>query len=150
MKKIYTSVISLVVLLLIGASAQAQRKYAEIFADMPNMSLDHIYSELMQFQKQNPYFANTYIQLGMVCEHKMAHTDPLRDIESTLFWADNAHLFYGNFLIFYQSDYFNVAMKKIYFDNFDIRKSKMNFLNFINKISAKYNNNIEVDYGINF
>ena len=40
-------------------------------------------------------------------------------------------------------------MKKIYFDNFDIRKSKMNFLNFINKISAKYNNNIEVDYGIN-
>ena len=54
-----------------------------------------------------------------------------------------------NNLIFYQSDYFNVAMKKIYFDNFDIRKSKMNFLNFINKISAKYNNNIEVDYGIN-
>ncbi len=117
MKKIYTSVISLVVLLLIGASAQAQRKYAEIFADMPNMSLDHIYSELMQFQKQNPYFANTYIQLGMVCEHKMAHTDPLRDIESTLFWADNAHLFYGNFLIFYQGDY---RTNSQYYENLNI------------------------------
>ena len=54
-----------------------------------------------------------------------------------------------NNLIFYQSDYFNVAMKKIYFDNFDIRKNKMNFLNFINKISSEYNNNIEVDYNLN-
>ena len=54
-----------------------------------------------------------------------------------------------NNLIFYQSDYFNVAMKKIYFDNFDVRKNKLNFMNFINKMSAEYNNNIEVDYNLN-
>ena len=121
MKNIYTSVFALVALILIGISAQAQRKYSEIFADMPNMSLDQTYSELMHFQKQNPYFANTYIQLGMVCEHKMALTDPLRDIESALFWADNAHLFFGNFLVFYQSgDY---RSNSEYYENLNIPHS---------------------------
>lgn len=121
MKKIYTHILFLITCLLTYSVVSAQRKYADIYADMPNMSLDQIYSELMSFQKQNPHFANTYIQLGIVCEHKMAHTDPLRDIESAVFWAENAHLFFGNFLVFYQSgDY---RSNSEYYENLNIPHS---------------------------
>lgn len=121
MKTLYTNIFIFISILISLVDINAQRKYSEIYEDMPNMSLDQMYSELMQFQKQNPYFANTYIQLGIVCEHKMALTDPLRDIESAVFWAENAHLFFGNFLVFYQSgDY---RSNSEYYENLNIPHS---------------------------
>ncbi|MCQ2226512.1 MAG: hypothetical protein MJZ01_01225 [Bacteroidales bacterium] len=101
-----------------GASAQ---KYSEIYDRLPDMSLDQAYSELMSFQKKNPYFANTYIQIGIICEHKMVHTDPLRDINSAQFWSNNAHLFFGNFGIFYKDGDFR--SNEEYYENLNIKAS---------------------------
>lgn len=94
------------------AHADAQRKYEDIYMNLPNWSVDQSYSELLDFQQKSPYFANVYIQLGMICEQKLINTDPLREIEDTKYWAKNAEIFWGNFKVFYKdgdarhSDYY--------------------------------------------
>ncbi len=79
-------------------------RYADLIADMPNMTFDQAFFELMEYQKTNPSQANTYLQLAIVSEHKMVLSDPLRDFEQAQYWADNANLFFGNFRGFYPSN----------------------------------------------
>lgn len=110
-----------VVLMCVAMLASAQKKYDDIYNELSNLSLDQAYSEFLAFQKQNPYFANTYIQLGIICEHKMTHTDPLRDIESAQFWSDNAHLFFGNFKVFYHDG--EERSNEEYYENLNIPQS---------------------------
>lgn len=113
----YMKLIAMLCVAFACLSAKAQ-KYDDIYDELPNLSLDQAYSKLLNFQKKNPYFANTYVQLGMVCEHKMAHTDPLRDIESAQFWSDNAHLFFGNFIVFYKDG--DLRSNDVYYENLNI------------------------------
>jgi len=94
------------------------QKYDDIYDELPNLSLDQAYSKFLAFQKMNPYFANTYIQLGMICEHKMNLSDPLRDISSAQFWSDNAHLFFGNFNVFYKEG--DLRSNDVYYENLNI------------------------------
>lgn len=100
MKK--TIILSAVMSLLSLITLEAQKKYDDIYIGMSNMTLDQQYTELMDFQRREPYFANTYIQLGVICKNIMILTDPLRDIESAQFWANNAALFFGNYKVFYK------------------------------------------------
>lgn len=97
-----TIIISVLLSALAFTSLDAQKKYDDIYFGMSNMTLDQQYTELMDFQRRNPYFANTYIQLGVICKNLMILTDPLRDIATAQFWADNATLFFGNFKVFYE------------------------------------------------
>lgn len=86
------------------SDANAQKKYEEIYINLPNWSVDQSYSELMDYQRMDPYLANVYIQLGIISEQKLINTDPLREIENTKFWAKNAELFWGNFDVYYKED----------------------------------------------
>lgn len=102
------------------AHADAQRKYEDIYLNLPNWSVDQSYSELMEYQVRDPYFANVYIQLAILCEQKLINTDPLREVENTEFWAKNAHLFWGNFKGFYKED---EARHSDYYENLKIPQS---------------------------
>lgn len=94
------NILALAATALLAANAQAQN-FSKVYDAMPDMTLDQAYSALIDFQKANPYFANTYIQLGSVCEKKMVIYDPLRETESINFWAKNAELFFGNLKVYY-------------------------------------------------
>lgn len=96
-------ILTMVMGLLLSVNATAQKKYEDIYMGMSNMTLIQQYSELMEFQRQSPQFANTYIQLGIISKNLMILTDPLRDIETAQFWADNAVLFFGNFKAYYEA-----------------------------------------------
>lgn len=82
-------------------AATSAQNFSKVYDALPDMTLDQAYSALIEFQKANPYFANTYIQLGSVCEKKMIMYDPLRETKSIDFWARNAELFYGNLKVYY-------------------------------------------------
>lgn len=84
--------------LLTPATAQ---NYTKVYDALPDMTLDQAYCALIEFQKGNPYFANTYLQLASICEKKMIIYDPLREHGSMKFWANNAALFYGNLSVYY-------------------------------------------------
>lgn len=87
--------------LCLSATSHAQN-FSKIYDALPDMTLDQSYSALIDFQKANPYFSNTYIQLGNVSEKKMILYDPLREISTVQFWAGNAKLFYGNLKVYYK------------------------------------------------
>ncbi len=77
------------------------QNFSKVYDALPDMTLDQAYSALIDFQKANPYFANTYIQLGSICEKKMVMYDPLRETKSIEYWSKNAQLFYGNLKVYY-------------------------------------------------
>ncbi len=85
------------------ASAATAQSFSAVYDAMPSMTLDQQFSALNDFQKANPYFACTYIQLGSVSEKKMIIYDPLRETESIDFWAGNAKLYYGNLKVYYKN-----------------------------------------------
>lgn len=116
MKKIL--IVTIVLNLLMSVGVKAQKKYDDIYMGMPNMSLGQQYSELMEYQRTTPYFANTYVQLGVISKNMMILTDPLRDIESAQFWAGNAALFFGNFKVFYEKG--DVRSNSEYYENLNI------------------------------
>lgn len=99
------------------AHADAQKKYEEIYINLPTWSVDQSYSELMDYQRKDPYLANVYIQLGVISEHKLIGTDPLREIENTQFWAKNAELFWGNLKVYYKE---NDARHSDFYENLNI------------------------------
>ena len=66
------------------------QNYTKVYDALPDMTLDQAYSALINFQKANPYLANTYLQIGNVCEKKMIIYDPLRETNSVEYWAKNA------------------------------------------------------------
>ncbi len=85
------------------ASAATAQSFSAVYDAMPSMTLDQQFSALNDYQKANPYFACTYIQLGSVSEKKMIIYDPLRETESIDFWAGNAKLYYGNLKVYYKN-----------------------------------------------
>lgn len=99
----------------ITVSATAQN-FSKLYDALPDMTLDQSYSALIEFQKANPYFANTYIQIGNICEKKMILYDPLRETSSIQFWAGNAKLFYGNLKVYYKKD----DVRSEYYENLKI------------------------------
>lgn len=99
----------------IATDSRAQN-FSKLYDALPDMTLDQSYSSLMEFQKANPYFAATYIQLGNVCEKKMILYDPLRETSTVKFWAENAKLFYGNLKVYYKSD----DVRSEYYENLKI------------------------------
>ncbi len=97
------------------------QKYADIYNSLSSKTLDQAYSMLMEYQRSNPRWANTYLQLGMICEKQLLQTDPLRDIQSAQYWADNAKLFFDAFEAFYSEN--DVRTNSGYYSNLDIPKS---------------------------
>lgn len=98
-----------------SANITAQN-YSKLYDALPDMTLDQSYSALLEYQKSNPYFSNTYIQIGSVCEKKMILYDPLRETSTIQFWAKNANLFYGNLKVYYTAN----DVRSEYYENIGI------------------------------
>ncbi len=111
--------LALPVALLASAQWTSAQNYSTVYDALSDMTLDQAYSTLMDYQKANPYNANTYIQLGSVCEKKMVLYDPLRKNTSVKYWADNAELFYGMVKVYYKSG----DVRSEYYENLDIPHS---------------------------
>lgn len=87
-------------LVLVGACGNAfsqEIKYDDIFEKLPTLRPINAYNQFFAYQQQDPFFANTYIQLGRICELKMIEIDPFRDFEQANYWAKNSVLFYNLF-----------------------------------------------------
>ncbi|MCF0190252.1 MAG: hypothetical protein HUJ96_03205 [Marinilabiliaceae bacterium] len=106
------------ILLLSSNDLRAQKEYEVIYDNLSNLSQDQAYSKFLNYQSKYPYFPNVYLQLGVISELKMINTDPLRDIEHTQYWANNAKLFFGNFKGFYKE---NDARHSDFYDNLRIQ-----------------------------
>jgi hypothetical protein len=95
----------LIIMLLAFISTNAQTlKYDDIINEMGSIPPVTRYGRFLQFQKQNPYFSNTYIQLGNACEQIISELDPLRNIELIEYWASNAILYYGLFPVYLKAN----------------------------------------------
>lgn len=86
-----------------GAFAQ-ELKYEDIYNQIKPLPPINAYTLLIKYQKQDPHFANTYIQLGNTCETVFKNIDPLREFEYLNYWVSNAVLYYGLFPVYLQKN----------------------------------------------
>ena len=52
-------------------------------------------------------------------------------------------------IIIYQNNYFDIVIRKLYNENFDLRTNKLNILNLIYKINLEQNNTLEYENQVN-
>ncbi len=103
----------------IGFNSKAQAlRYDDIYKQLPNLSPLNAFSLLYKFQQQDPYFSNTYIQLGHVSEQMFKNIDPLREFEYLNYWSNNAVLYYGLFPVYLQAN--EVRRTREYYTNLPI------------------------------
>lgn len=104
MIKLIKPLLTGIVLLFIGNTFcfSQELKYEVIYKEMSTLTPINAFSLLYKFQQQDPYFANTYIQLGNVSEQIFKNIDPLREFEYLDYWTNNAVLYYGLFPIYLQ------------------------------------------------
>ena len=62
---------------------------------------------------------------------------------------DEFYTFIKENLIIDQNNYFDIVMRKIYNDNFDLRTNKINLVDFLNKLDIEKNNMMEFENKIN-
>lgn len=121
--KIFAVVLFLFLINISIPSFSQEIKYDELFAKLPNLKPAHAFTQLFAYQQQDPYFSNTYLQLGRVCELKLKEIDPLRDFEQANYWANNAVLFYNLF--------------PVYLKEGDVRRNREYYANLITPAEGK-------------
>lgn len=75
-------------------------RYDDLYERLSTLNPNQAYTQLLAFQQQNPFFSNTYVQLGNVCELRLKEIDPLRDFEQANYWSNNAVLFYNLYSVY--------------------------------------------------
>jgi len=95
--------------------------YDDIYQEFDEMTNRQAYLRLMSYQSQDPYFANTYIQLGHFSEKILKNLDPLRNIHLVENWANDAVLYYQLFPSFLESR--EVRRNSEYYTNIPIKTS---------------------------
>ena len=108
-------------LLTVSALDTKAQKYDDIFFELPNNTLDQSFGYLHNFQIDNPYFANTYVQMAIISEQKMVLTDPLLEIEKSQYWADNALKYFDEFKKFFKENDLNNNYE--YYENLQIKQA---------------------------
>lgn len=103
---------------LINPSFSQQLNYDQIFEDLDRLTHEQAFSRLTRYQSQDPYFANTYLQLGYLSEQVFRDMDPLRDIDEVKHWVNNALIFYPMFSVYLQSGEFR--RNREYYENISI------------------------------
>ena len=95
--------------------AQRNLKYKNVYKTVVEGSKSEAYSLLLVFQKQEPYFANTYLQLGLIAENWAKEYDALVERKDVDFFIYNTSLYFG------------LAKSKI--DDKEIRKNQKYYQN---------------------
>lgn len=75
--------------------AQRNLRYKDVYKAVLEKSKEETYSMLLIYQKQDPYFPNTYFQLGLIAQYWSKDYDALTDIKDVNFFIYNTDLFFG-------------------------------------------------------
>ena len=93
-------------------------KYEDIISDLGKMPPKQAYYRFFQYQKQDPHFANTYVQLGHASEQIFRELDPLRNFNQANYWINNATLYYGLFEVYLKPN--DVRRNREFYANFPL------------------------------
>ncbi len=114
MKKLFfTSILLISIILGFGQ----RLKYKNIFATLQSGDEILAYNQLLAYQKANPFFVNTYFQLGNLSYKWAFETDPFLDISRTEYFIYNTKLFY------------RLALKKLRETKNDVRRNRKYYQN---------------------
>lgn len=96
-KKYYLLTFILFVFLVNNSNLFAQRnlKYKDVFRTVVDKSKEEAYSTLLIYQKQDPYFPNTYFQLGLIAQYWSKDYDALTNIRDVRLFIYNTNLYFG-------------------------------------------------------
>lgn len=86
------------ILMLVAQSnlySQKQLKYKHVYSTILQGNKEISYSQLLQFQRQDPDFANAYFQLGIIAKYWSEKYDPLTDTRTVNFFIYNTDLYFG-------------------------------------------------------
>lgn len=75
--------------------AQRNLKYKDVYKAISSKSKEEVYSTLLVFQKQDPYFANTYFQLGLISQFWSKDYDALTNLKDVELFIYNTKLYFG-------------------------------------------------------
>jgi len=75
--------------------AQKNLRYKNVYKTILEKNKEEAYSMLLIYQKQDPYFANTYLQLGLIAKYWSKDYDALTDIRDVKFFIYNTSLYFG-------------------------------------------------------
>ncbi len=95
MKKIIFTALIITIIFLNIVSAQRKLKYKDAYDFILKGNNEKSYSLLLEYQKQDPEFINTYFQLGAISYNWAKNYDPLTDMELVEYFIYNTKLFYG-------------------------------------------------------
>ena len=75
--------------------AQKNLRYKNVYKTVLENTREEAYSMLLIFQKQDPFFPNTYFQLGLIAEYWSKDYDALTNIRDVRFFIYNTKLYFG-------------------------------------------------------
>ena len=140
MKRIFI----LIILAAVASNVFAQRrlKYKDIFDRIGKEPVEHSVLKLSEFQKNNPEFPNTYLQIGAIQWNWLKEEDPFLNYQYVKRLIYNTKLYLGLAKSKINADEKEVKKNKTYYGNFNITSSiddldQQAVLNYIQKISDK-------------
>ena len=140
MKRIFI----LIILAAVASNLFAQRrlKYKDIFDRIGKEPAEHSVLKLSEFQKINPEFPNTYLQIGTIQWNWLKEEDPFLNYQYVQRLIYNTKLYLGLAKSKINADEKEVKKNKTYYGNFNITSSideldQQAVLNYIQKISDK-------------
>jgi hypothetical protein len=81
--------------LFVNISNAQKLDYEDIYASLKTSKDFEVYQVLLDYQKANPFFANTYYQLGIICQKWMRQYDPFLQSNDVRENIRNAQLFFS-------------------------------------------------------
>ncbi len=92
----YKLIISLSLLLTFNLSFAGSRiKYDDVYKTVLSGDKDKAYTLLLAYQRQNPDFANTYFQLGIIAKEWAKSFNPYKEFEITKLFIYNTKLYFN-------------------------------------------------------
>ena len=140
MKKIFVLVLS--VLICSNVFAQRRLRYKDIFDKMGKEPVEHTNMKLTEFQKVNPEFPNTYLQMGVISWNWLQEEDPFLNYTYVKQLIYNTNLYLGLAKSKISADDKEVKKNKTYYTNFNIASSpdevdQQGVLDYVNKMFDK-------------
>lgn len=85
------------ILLLFFSNVHAQRRlnYKDVYELVLNAEKEEVYAILLTYQRQDPEFANTYFQLGLIADEWAREYDPLTEYDYVKQFIYDTKLYYG-------------------------------------------------------
>ncbi len=125
----------------ISSFSQNELRYKDVFKSISQESDNQSFSLLLHYQRQNPYFANAYYQLGNISYRQSKQYDPLTEFSDVRYFIYNTKLYLG--LAKKYTDKKEARINRKYYNNIKLPKGqkKITAENIINNIDSMIEDN---------